>query len=372
MYHLKYDSLAISYLSDNEINNPFLVLNESFARVSSPDDVLEDLYEIWVCAMWNERWVKHKSPAHLYKIFKKIVRLMEAAWIINTFDSLHLFHDSYRQTERYAFQQYDQHHCRDCLHESQHLSHLLSENPLIDLKFALYDLTCLSLHSKQTREKINLDSFYFEAMQTVHYLIEIIFQLFKKFKNNFGGPFENRRYLKTLKKIERKNLLYRYHTKIEDFVKHRKIGESMEAIGLVEQANMQVGFWRIYRTPGDMLHYFHDFQFLIDYFSHHLTTIKCKRIAINTEWPLPERIINKIRNEGTIWMLTPWQYLDDQFAAKSRNDWQVLLERFLIETLSNKVRIRQTFNNTNDQLLVFLKNLTKLEAIVQYAPKSET
>src|SRR5690606_36225750 len=83
MHRVHYDSDYITLLSDSEILQPIKVLEQTFRRYRSPEHTSDQLYEILIASARGAHWKKYASPLILYKKYKQIVRLIEAAWLID-------------------------------------------------------------------------------------------------------------------------------------------------------------------------------------------------------------------------------------------------------------------------------------------------
>lgn len=83
MHHVEYENNYITLLTEQEILNPYLVLEKLFVDFSSAEALQDEIFEILTIAIRRNYWLTYDSPLVLYKKYKKLVRLFEAGWLIS-------------------------------------------------------------------------------------------------------------------------------------------------------------------------------------------------------------------------------------------------------------------------------------------------
>lgn len=371
MHHVLYQNNYITLLRDDEILNPFQILTDAFEGAATAEETCDELFEIFTSSVRKNYWLRHKSPLIPYRKYKKLIRLIEAGWLIGkirpTRDTNERFLVPLTETE------IDQ-SGEACFAKEVELKadpyrtliHVYHHFPLYAIRHAVHQYFFQGLNPSCWIDPFFIDSYQIALMRNIDALIHVLYSIYKTEK----GVTLSREELKTLRKKRRsfrsRETRYDYHTEIDYFHDYSEPEELLNAIAITNQILSTDGFWKLHDNPGNMTYYFHDFLFLLDHYWVYYRSIRGSGIDIQSKWDYPKEL-NRDGSEDNLWMKRPWQYLENQFVKKSIHRWRHDLDNCLEDVLSNKGKGFDRVRRHND-VLGFVARLIELNALTKYQP----
>lgn len=200
-------------------------------------------------------------------------------------------------------------------------------------------------------------------------LIRALHTLYKEERLFVLSENENKLLLQEKEHFLSKETRYEYAYDITDLTTF----SSKESLANMLKVTLDVfyksNFWITHSNPGNVLYHYHDFHFVLEYYWCYLLNVKEEGRDINTKWEYPKNsraAIYKILGNR---MNKPWKYLNRQFEKRSLEQWRLMLERCMIDVLSNQ-KIDDDNSKEYTELLNFLTVLLEFNDILQYEPKS--
>ncbi|WDF69593.1 hypothetical protein PQ465_04245 [Sphingobacterium oryzagri] len=375
MHHVEYEECYITLLNEEEILNPFLVLDEMFAGIASAESLSDELYEIFNIGIRRNHWIKYESPFILYRKYKRLVRLIETGWVLAKIRPDNSTHEKFLIPYDKALKSFPSRISPDKRVDPNGDPYkILVEvyiNGTMDLMIGtLYELLYYGLDPSCARIPLNFESYHVITVQNLNLLIHALFNIYSQEKETILQLDEIKTLSMELKTFKDRVYMYNYHDDITHVFRSSPKKKLLDAINISKHVLGTNGFWKLYGNPANMLHYYHDFLFLLDYFAEHYQEAIYAGADITAPWNYPsEKHLNKIRSSYK-WSKRPWKYLDDRFKEKNIAEWRKHLESCLEDVLSNK-SIFTSFDRDYTSLFDFLTMLVEFVEIRQYEPAIE-
>lgn len=372
MHRASYESSYLTLLTEEEILNPFMVLNDTFSSISSPTYLQDEVFEILMLVLRRNYWMIYESPLILYKKYKKIMRLFEAGSLINIIkpdlSQSEIFITPYNEIdvnkeskEMYKF-------IPDPLSNAyQTITRKYNSDSLYSLRSDLYDLLFQGLMPTCVKYQYEFEVYVLDAIENINDLISALYLIHHhEHKELFAKDME-----KLIRERERfvdRDNLYDYDCDIYDLYHYSQKEDIIKAIDVSKHILNTSNFWKLHGNPANILYYYHDFVFILDSYWVHFQTILKSGMDIDTKWQYPKDKKSELNDRGYKWIKKPWKYLHNQFEKKSINEWRQNLELCLEDVLSNQ-RIGYEIQLEHNETLNFIKALLFLQELANYEPK---
>ncbi|KGE13788.1 hypothetical protein [Sphingobacterium deserti] len=373
MHHVEFEDCYITMLKEEEILNPFLVLHELFAGIPNAELLSDELYELFTIGVRSGAWLKYESPLVLYRKYKKLVRLIEAGWLlakIRPAGSMHgKFLIPYAETRAHIPVSVPPDKSIDPKGGSYKILLELYVNGTMDLSICtLHELLFYGLQPTCTRFSLNFESYHVVTVQNVSLLIGALYEIYLLEKGMTLSSVDLQVLSVEQESFRDRLNMYNYHVDITYVFHHSPKKDLLEAITISKHILGSNGFWRLHVNPANMLHYYHDFMFLLDYFSEYYQEAVEAGVNISTNWKYPSnKHTNKIRDTYK-WRKRPWKYFEEKFKERSVAEWRKHLDDCLEDVLGNK-SIYTSFDKDYGSLFDFLAMLVEFVDVRQYEPK---
>lgn len=370
MYHQESEDSYIALLSGKEIMDPYAVVRESFKDSSSPVALQDELYELLTLTMRPNYWMSYPSPLVLYKKYKKIFRLFEAGWLIQMirpeFDLSKKLSIPFKEIEVDQIKSQGFQASSDPLtNEYQSLVKFYSSYSISllgrDITSLLYD----GLMPSVTNCIYEVDGYFVEKVQAMCELIRVLHTIGRFEQNIVLSPRDIDVLTREKAKFFARNNLSDYEHGNNDIFKASDKEELTRALAIIREILSTENFWKLHGNPADILYYFIEYFYVIDYFwCHYQYIVKAGR-DISTKWKYPKRVRRELHSQGHEWIDRPWEFLHDEFNKKSIHRWFHKTERLLMDVLSNR-----NFGTADEhsEVLSFLDELLLLADLLDYEP----
>ena len=373
MHHVEYESSYITLLTEEEILKPYSVLEETFKEFSSPTPIQDELFEILTLAVRRNYWTTYESPLVLYKKYKKLLRLLEAGWLIEKIrpdvNLNEMFHIPYKEikintpkTERFKTNP------NPVINAYQTLIHAYNSAPLYSLRSDLFNLLFHGLMPSCVHYSYEFEGYMVKAAQQMNDLIFALHSIDHHEQNHVLSPRDVEILTKERDEFKARNTLYDYDNDINNLFLYSKKKVLTRSIRISKEILFTANFWKLHGNPGNILHYYHDFLFILESYWGHYQYIVEQGMDINTKWKYPKDKKEKLDRMGYKWIKRPWKYLHNQFEKKSIQEWRSMLELCLEDVLSNE-RIGYRFDCDHDEILDFIDGLLFFRGLSKYEPE---
>lgn len=372
MHHVQYNGSCIALLTEKEITNPFLVLIDTFNESSSASEIQDELFEILTLSIRRNYWMTYKSPLVIYKKYKKLMRLFEAGWVIHKIRPdltlAELMSIPYDQIEvNNEKQKSKELNKAPVINAYQILNDLFNSTSLNSFRCNLFHMLFEGLMPSCVSYNQEFESYWvtdFQQMTDVISSLHVINHHEKDFElSERDIEILNR----MLEEYKERNSLYDYDSSIDDMHWHSKKEETVEAIPISKTILNTESFWKSHGNPANILHYYHDFLFVLDNYWGHYQLLINQEIDFNEKWKYPKTEKEELFKSRYEWIKRPWKFLHDQFEKKSISEWRIQLELCLEDVLSNN-RISYRVDRQNDDVLDFVKGLLFWKELSKYEP----
>lgn len=370
MNHIIYGDNRISYLTKEEILNPFLIL-DIFNGKASDDDVQEVCWTLFSSAMRPAYWMKFESPLYLYECYKQIVRLIEAGYLImqirpNYLQKVKLGSSGLKPSARVNDE------FTETLIETRHEAYRLltkvnSQNRFYNIKLDLYDLLFESLEPDCVDYYSSLQEFICESYQDISKIIRSLFVLSLSDTEKYISKHD----LMILEKhvefaIDMDSSTFGYSDTIYEILEREN---AKDLISIADQARAIIAennYWHTHRNPGNVLYYFHEFLFVIESFHEYIRDTPEITELAEIRWHIPEDRLESIRYLSRKQIKRPLKYILKAFREKSLSKWRSILEDWKQAVLSNRSdsNILDEARETHE----FVVRLIEIASILEYQP----
>lgn len=376
MHHLEYGKSYVTLLTEEEILNPFIVLKEVFEESSSPKHLIDELFEIAIVALRADYWRTYTSPLVLYRKYKKIVRLIEAGWLISKIRPDYINQEAAslpikqiaidtrgRKVKNTPIDPLSSAH-NVLIRSFQQKDKLYAyQGDLFDFLFEGLAPTCVTYD-------FGFEGYLIDQLHEMEALIGALHFLYNHENGKTLSPSDKELLTVEKERFTARGTLYEYeHAHDMSFLKEYSTKEDLvKTLNLTKGILDETNFWKLHGNPGNMLYHFHDFLFVLEYYWIYLQRLVADGVDLNTKWEYPEKERSEIYQITRKWVKNPWKYLRRQFETKPLADWRALLECCLEDVLGNQ-RIEYGRTIQYNEVLDFVAVLLIFNEIMQYEPE---
>lgn len=335
MFRTTFLTYEPSFLTKKEIRDPFLVLKKTYRDLPNCEPIIDECWDLWTTAFRENYWMNHQSPKALYKKCLKLLRLLDAGWLIakirpagiNKGDITKVFDpksgniiekDLGELTNAYKI-----------IHNSY------NQSTRFDLGFELYNVFYQGLMPT---------SINFEDI-----LVETVYSSFKEITSLISALFiVHRSEIGTKRTSEDKALLSLYikfalDFDIPQFSYYDSISHMFEAfnkqqyfsiIKYLASTSCSNFFWKNNGNPANVLYYMEELQFIMEtmwsYLKDEGDNIKMKI------WEIPADEIKQVQFLPQEALKNPLIYLSEEFAKRDLSDRRNDLHEWRLAVLDNR------------------------------------
>lgn len=373
MHHIKYESNFTIFLTEEEILNPYSILEETFKENSSPTQIQDELYEILVLAVRENYWKNYDSPLVLYKMCKKLIRLLEAGWLIQKLGREHTLSENIpipykkikidnKKKEKFKKQS------DSTVTAYLELVNVYNEEPLYSVRLELFNLFFKGLKPTTFINQYAFEEYIMDAFQKIDIMIKTLQIIYNHKQTKALSVREIEKLTLEKDKFKARDTIYKYEHGIDYLFTLSNKEEVIKAIPISKKILARKNFWKLHDNPANILHYYHDFLFALDFYWSHYQYLVKNGIDINTKWEYTKAEKQELDGKGYKWIKKPGNYLEDQFKKKPLQEWQGMLERCLEDVLSNQ-KIKKETRRDHEEILDFIDGLLFLEGLSYYELK---
>lgn len=384
MNHIEFedDHNYPTMLTSAEIANPFLVLKETFGNDATADPVQEEYWELIYSAIRPFLWMRNDSPLVLFKKYKKLLRLIEAGFLISVIRPK----DNMRGTMlKNAFPGLKKERplspnintpipplssslgAYENLMESYYYENqfVLMRDHLYLLVLESLNATCLFYYKDDMESIVNGHSEKVRAtMQSLFILLnqegdkdisEKERQMLLKFQQ-FATNYESPTYRQASPVISN---IFSY------FSKEQLLDAMEEALSILYEVN----YWKIHNNPGNILYLFMELRNMVDVIWEYQNTINVGNGEnLKIEWQLPQDVSNELKYLKGDEKKYPLRILVEIFQKKTLTAFHTDLDEWE-EAILNNENTPNSICTTMEDLKSYLKKIADIASIHSYAPE---
>lgn len=355
-----------SYLSREEVVNPFLVLEQIFDRHSTCEPIVDNLWELITHAHRKGYWTNYESPKVLYLKCIQLVRGFEASFLISKIRPNYL---DFRTNESM--------YCNPCIAGKSKINStnfiqdayrdLSIDNyyrGLSSLKFSLYNMLYEGFDPTCHRYIVHIKEATYDLYAVGSKIISSLFLVYQQERGLKLTPND----IKRLQVYEcngndsNKNQFFYEETFIEVALHEKKEFEYIPTIKYLNKVAHLLIFEKEFYNPGNILHYFDELMFLLESFRLHHEKLKVKQK--NRKWDIPQELLNELKYIPKDRFRNPLSYVHELFIEKPLVEWRNELENWKLSILGNEY-FRDDHYRTITHLLFCLSELVGL---MEYRP----
>lgn len=336
MVFMEFGNRKLSYLKENEILDPFIVLKEMFKKHPSCESIQDEFWELITVAFRRNYWMQYKSPKVIYQKYLKMTRLFEAGLLIAKIRPSYTIRHNFiieNKSFELAPENSKAAHTQTPL-ETAYLE-LLQWNDHRCVGEHHFEMMNILYHALEATILNYAD--WFEYTYSFHdKFSRLIFSLFTIFQSE-----RDFKLTKSDKKILRKYKNDALDSNTPQFQYDDNFGPYAELLNpeynvcndliYLRDISFKRSYWSINGNPGNVLRYFDEFQYLLETFIefHEILEPEEKQL----EWDIPENFLKGIKYFPKEHLKFPLNYLDKEIHSKPLHVWRDLLESWKLDAL---------------------------------------
>lgn len=374
MNNVSYEAICFTQLSAKDISNPFLVLQEIFGEDVSAEGLQDECWELFTIAFRPNYWMKYESPLVLYKIYKKIVRLLEAGWLIYNIRPSYMMKGETTETfpnENNIVNASMFNNLHDLNIAYKMLIRLYNDNMLIFYRVDLFEILLEGLNAKCKEGESHVDEVVFDRFKEINALIQILYTIVVDGKDNELTK-EDRVLLNGFKD----DFLNRGGCPIYDGDLSNIFGHSIKKADLkgVLKASENVlyhnNYWGWNSNPGKVIYYFHQYLYTLEIFWLYWDKVNADSGILDFVWDIPATEAKELKGVSKDDITKPWEYINDKFTTVPLASWRNSLKEWEEAVLSNK-EFKFSISTDFKSLQMFLETLIELADLRDCFPQLE-
>lgn len=372
MQNVLYKNSYITLLAEEEILNPYSVLEETFEMCSSAIPIQDELFELIMLSVRRNHSLVYESPLVPYRKYKKLVRLFEAGWLIHKIrpnsNVSEFFITPFEHIVSNGFESLeDNTRTSYAMNGYRTLINIFSTRCLTAIRIELYRVffdgldpdDVLSTYEENTEG----------LLHQMYSLIEALYIVYLDEPNRLLSTLDFNILTREMDRFKERETLYDYDSEFYEIDDFSRKDRFISVLRLSRKVLNSDDFWRRYANPANMLYYFHDFLFIIDASWCYYRTFLTADGDVDLKWRYPESVYAELDKSKKSWIKRPLKHLQSQFEKKSIYDWRNQLERCLEDVLSNECS-GNAYAEYND-LFVFVEDLLVLSDHTMFSLSGE-
>lgn len=374
MNNVSYDTMCFTQLSANDLKDPFLVIKEIFGSNESAERLQDECWELITNAFRPHYWMKDKSPLEFYKVYKKVVRLLEAGWLIYNIRPSYMLKGGISESfphENNVVNSSMFNNLEDLNTAYKMLIRLYNNNMLIFYRVDLFEILLEGLNLASEQRESYIGEMVYERYKVINALIQILYTIVIEGKNNELTKKD----MVILNRFE-DDFLKRggcliYDSDLSHVFNHSiKKTDLKEVLKASENLLYQDNYWGWNTNPGKVIYYFQQYLFTLEIFWLYWDKVNGDSKILNLVWDIPTREGNELRAVSKEDIIKPWKYINDKFTTVPLASWRNNLKEWEEAVLSNK---EFKFSKSTDfkSLQTFLETLIELADLTDCFPDLE-
>ncbi|MGJ1430787.1 hypothetical protein ACR79M_04410 [Sphingobacterium spiritivorum] len=374
MRHYTYDINYTLLLTDEEIRNPFTVLDDVFGDTSSCFRMQEHLWDLVTVAMRPHYWARYDSPLKICNLYKSILRLIEAGWLISLVRPEQEIRASLsdkfmaKQTDpkRPVIKSLEQHALPNAY---KIVLQSYREDKLFSVRIDLFEFLFEGLHPTCVEYSPSLNEYLVDRYHYLSRLIDALYIIHDQEKRRECSAED----LLILEKYQQDDTagirqIHIYQHQLTDMFTYSEKEDLQHALSSSYKVLYHNDFWKYHHDPANVLHYFHDFIFIIDSAYVFLQHSISSNTDPELEWNIPAHILQEITLQTVKEGKKPLKYLSEMFGTRTRKEWREELMKWEEAVLSNK-KVPYEQKSIYKEVQQFLAGLLEFITLLPYAPK---
>lgn len=375
MNNVSYETICFTQLSANDLKDPFLAIKEIFGEDVSAERLQDECWDLITNAFRPHYWMKGKAPLEFYKVYKKMVRLLEAGWLIYNIRPSYMIKGGISESfphENNVFNASMFNNLEDLNTAYKMLIRLYNNNMLIFYRVDLFEILLEGLNLASEQRQYYIGEMVYERYKEINALIQILYTIVIEGKDNEVTKTD----VVVLKGFEN-DFLKRDGCLIYDgdlnnvfdhFIKKADLKEVLKAS---ENVLYQDNYWGWNSNPGKVIYYFQQYLFILENFWLYWDKVNADSEILNLVWDIPTTEAKELRAVSKEDITKPWKYINDKFTSVPLASWRNNLKEWEEAVLSNK---EFKFSKSTDfkSLQTFLETLIELADLTDCFPELES
>lgn len=301
MHQVHFNKDYTTLLSHREILEPYIVLQEIFDGCLSPDPIRETFLEIVCTSLDRERWRKYPSPLVLMKSYRKLLRLLEAGWLIQFMDPIHTLLD-YR---------------------------------ICQVRKGLYDLSFTGLDPSITDYPFDLEIHDMSLFRQIDLILVSLHRTYLQSANLRISKISKLSLHEISLKRKRRKTLYVYYSSLHHVFDPSSKQVLLAGLDRIRHILRVEGYWKIHQHPADLVYQFHDYLFILEsvWKKWNKDSKKFRGDGSKVLFPLSKKSLGDL--EGSRSGPSEWYTIDTSFKARKIAQWRDDLDTCMLQVLSN-------------------------------------
>lgn len=350
-----------SYLSREEILNPFLVLEKVFKKYSTCEPIVDDLWELITHGHRKGYWTTYSSPKVLYLKYIQLVRIFEASLLISKIRPNYLDFEANERDYKNP----------DTIDKSKKSSTNIIQDAyknlnidnyyrgLASLKFDLSNLLYDGFQPTCHRYTVYIKETTYDLYTVGNKIISSLFLVYQLERGLQLTPNDTKRLQAYECNASDSNTnQFAYSESFTEIVsEEKKEFEYKPTINYLNKVAQLLLHEKEVYNPGNILHYFDELMFFLEGFWLHYEKLKTKQK--NKKWDIPRELLDEVKYIPKDRLINPLSYLHELLEAKSLVEWRNELEEWKLEILGNEY-FRDDYYRQITHLLFCLSELVGL------------
>lgn len=345
MFRTTFLSYEPSFLCKKEIQDPFIVLKKTYKHLPNCEPIIDDCWDLWTIAFRENYWMNYVSPRALYEKCLKILRLLDAGWLISKIRPASISKgDVIIKGFNPKSEKIIENEFGEVAKAYKTIHNSYSQSTRFDLGFDLYNAFYQGLMPTSINFQDLLEESVYSSFKEITSLISALFTVYR---SEIGTK-------RTSKDKVSLNLYKKYALDLDipQFSYYDSIDHMFEAfnkqqffsiIKYLASTSCSNSFWKNNGNPANVLYYMEELQFIMetmwDYLKENGEDIK------TMTWKIPADDTKHIQFLPKESLKNPLVYLSEQFTKRGlslrRND----LHKWRLAALDNRWYNADTHKN---------------------------
>lgn len=332
MHQVHFNKDYTTLLSQREMTEPYLVLQEIFDGCISPDPIRETFLEIVCTSLSRERWRKFPSPLVLMESYRKLLRLLEAGWLVQFLDPVHSLLD-YR---------------------------------ICQVRKGLYDFFFTGLDPSISDYPFDLEKYDMSLFKQIDLILVSLHRTYLRSANPRISKISKQTIHEISLKSKRRKTLFVYYSKVHHVFDNSTKQDLLAGVDRIRHILSVEGYWKIHPHPADLVYRFHDYLFILESVWKKWNKVRkqCNGDGAKMLIPLSNTYSGDL--EGSRNVLSEWHMIDESFRARTIAEWRDDLDTCMLQVLGN-VAIEGDRMDLSDGILGLIELMIELISSASYA-----
>lgn len=335
MFRTTFLSYEPSFLCKKEIQDPFIVLKKTYNHLPNCEPIIDDCWDLWTIAFRENYWMNYVSPRVLYEKCLKILRLLDAGWLISKIRPTSISKEGIiikgfnPKTEKII-----ENDLGELAKAYKTIHNSYSQSTRFDLGFDLYNAFYQGLMPTSINFQDLLQESVYSSFKEITSLISALFTVYRsEIGTKRTSKDKASLNLYTKYALDRNIPQFNYYDSIDHMFEAFNKQQLFSIIKYLASTSCSNFFWKSNGNPANLLYYMEELQFIMEIMWSYLKD-KGNKIE-KYKWEIPEdEKETKFVPQAAI--ENPLMYLSEEFTKKDLSHRRNDLHNWRLATLDNK------------------------------------